>query len=470
MNTKKILSLLLSLIMMFSLTVGMNVSAFAVEDLPVDVFIDDWQEGYEYGFFKGYRDGYYGADYDYNGVSIAKNNICNYEEGYDVGYNQGSKDKKADEQDGDIDCNHDFNGDYVVTKDADCVASGQCVVTCVECEDSVCVYIPAIKHISDKGTVTTASTCTATGKKIYKCVNCGAILRQTSVKMKGHTPVVDKAVAATCTKTGLTEGSHCSVCKAVLVEQKTVGKIAHKAGKGVVTKKATCTETGVMTYACVYCGKKTTKSIDKIAHTEDKGTVTKKSTTSSNGTKVYKCSACKATLRTQTIKKIGVVDIATKQYTYDGTTKKPAIIIKNSDGTTIPAHCYTVTYSNNKYVGKATVKIVMNGNYGGTFTRTFNINPKGTSLATVTATTGGFKATWKKQATQTTGYILQYSLNSDLSNYSYTTITSNGTLSKSISSLSKGKKYYVRVRTYKVVNGVKYYSGWSSKMAVTTKK
>ena len=37
-----------------------------------------------------------------------------------------------------------------------------------------------------------------------------------------HTEVVDKAVEPTCTKTGLTEGKHCSVCSAVLVEQKVV--------------------------------------------------------------------------------------------------------------------------------------------------------------------------------------------------------------------------------------------------------
>ncbi|MCD7843693.1 MAG: DUF4886 domain-containing protein [Clostridiales bacterium] len=76
---------------------------------------------------------------------------------------------------------------------------------------------------------------------------------------------------------------------------------------------------------------------------------------------------------------------------------------------------------------------------------------------------------WGKNA-KATGYQIQYSTSSSFSSYKTITVTSASTVSKTISSLTKGKKYYVRVRAYKTVSGTKYYSAWSSKKSVKISK
>ena len=65
-------------------------------------------------------------------------------------------------------------------------------------------------------------TCTEKGQKGKICKKCGKITEKTDIDAAGHTPVTDPAVAPTETTDGLTEGSHCGVCGAVLTEQEVI--------------------------------------------------------------------------------------------------------------------------------------------------------------------------------------------------------------------------------------------------------
>lgn len=91
------------------------------------------------------------------------------------------------------------------------------------------------------------------------------------------------------------------------------------------------------------------------------------------------------------------------------------------------------------------------------------------SISSITAKSKGFTVKWNKKSSAT-GYQIHYSTSSKFSNPKSVTISKNSTVSKSVVSLKAKKKYYVRIRTYKTIEGKKYYSAWSASKTVTTKK
>jgi len=257
----------------------------------------------------------------------------------------------------------------------------------------------------------------------------------------------------------------------------------------VAAKAATCTEGGKEAYyKCEGCGKfyedvlgtkeitdlASWGNIAKIAHTT-KQTVTK-ATPTANGKIVNYCSVCKKTLSTTVIPKASSIKLKATSLTYNGKVRTPKVIVKDRTGKTLVKNTdYTVSYAKGrKYVGKYAVKITFKGKYSGTKTLYFTIKPKATSIFSLKAGSKKFTVKWKKQATQTTGYQVQYSASSKFSKAKTVTVGKNTTVSKKISKLSGKKKYYVRVRTYKTVkiNGksIRIYSGWSKAKTVTTKK
>lgn len=202
-----------------------------------------------------------------------------------------------------------------------------------------------------------------------------------------------------------------------------------------------------------------------------KTTVTK-ATASNDGKVVKSCSKCNQIISSSLIPKASSVKLSAASYTYDGKTKTPSVTVKDSKGKTLKKSTdYTVSYaSGRKNVGKYSAKITFKGNYSGTKTLYFTINPKATTLSSLSAKSKGFTSKWKKQSIQVTGYQIQYSTSSKFTSPKTSTISSYKTTSKTISKLKGKKKYYVRVRTYKTVGKTKYYSSWSKAKSVTTKK
>ena len=162
------------------------------------------------------------------------------------------------------------------------------------------------------------------------------------------------------------------------------------------------------------------------------------------------------------------ISLSKTSYTYNGKAQKPSVTVKNASGTKLTTSSYTVTYAKGlKNVGIYKVTIKMKGNYTGTKTLTYKINPVKTTVSKLTAGKKKLTVNITKKSTQVTGYQIQYSTSKKFTSAKTKTIK---TTKATVSSLKAKTTYYVRVRTYKTVGKTKYYSSWSTYKKVTTKK
>ena len=368
----------------------------------------------------------------------------------------------------------------------------------------------ATGHSYGNSVVTKQPTCTSEGTKTKTCTKCNATVTE-KLPAKGHTAVTDKGYPATCTTAGKTDGSHCSVCNTVIKAQTTITATGHKSSGWIVDKAASIGVKGSKHKECIVCKKvlETAEipalsriSISKASVTlststyayDDKAkkpgvTVKLNGKTLKNGTDYTvsysnntKVGTAKVTItgkgnytglvsKTYSIKnnfkKATVSGISTKAFTGKNITQ--SITVKYNGKTLKNGTDYTVSYSNNKNIGTATVKITGKGSYTGTITKTFKINPAKQEIQKLTAKSKAFFVDWAQKGSAT-GYEIQYATNSKFTSAKKVTITNNKTDTKTISKLSGKKKYYVRVRSYTTVKGTKYYGAWSASKSVTTKK
>ena len=445
-------------------------------------------------------------------------------------------------------CTSHTYGSAVITKQPTCTSEGTKTKTCTQCGATVTETIAKLSH--SYTTTVVAPTCTTDGYTLHKCSVCGTSYKDNTTKAtghsygnavvtkqstctsegtaiktctkcnatvteklpaKGHTAVTDKGYPATCTTAGKTDGSHCSVCGAVIKAQTVINATGHKSSGWIIDKTASIGVKGSKHKECTVCKKvlETAEipalsriSISKASVTLSTSTyaydgkakkpgVTVKlngktlkngtdyTVSYSNNTKVgtakvtitgkgnYTGSVSKTYSIKNNFKKATVSGISTKAFTGKNITQ--SITVKYNGKTLKNGTDYTVSYSNNKKIGTATVKIAGKGSYTGTVTKTFKINPAKQEIQKLTAKSKAFFVDWAQKGSAT-GYEIQYATNSKFTSAKKVTITNNKTDTKTISKLSGKKKYYVRVRSYTTVKGTKYYGAWSASKSVTTKK
>lgn len=349
-------------------------------------------------------------------------------------------------------------------------------------------------------TVTKAATCTGEGIRTYTC-SCGHAYTE-PIPATDHMPVTDPAVPPTETTEGKTEGSHCSVCGEVLVAQETIpatGKPVTPPAvdpvpptvtppvlppiqppeeheheyKTAVTKEPTCTEAGIMAYACS-CGTTYTEEIAPLGHQYKEERIP--ATVKKAGSVKKVCGVCSQAGETEVIDRIGKIAWSGLEVAYDGREKTPSVSVKDSKGMRLKEGAdYQVRYSKgrtNPGVYKAILEFC--GDYSGTAAAKMTIRPKAVSLKKVTGKSKSLLVTWKPQNAQIDGYQIRYSTSGKGGNITKTISAGENAEAKTISALKGKAKYYVRIRTYKTVKAdgesQRLYSDWSAKKAARTKK
>lgn len=120
---------------------------------------------------------------------------------------------------------------------------------------------------------------------------------------------------------------------------------------------------------------------------------------------------------------------------------------------------YTISYAGNKNCGKAKMVISGKGSYSGTYVRYFKIKPKKAKIKKLKAGKKKITVYVSRSAGNVSGYQIRYSTYKSFKKSKYKTTKKTAyTLKK----LSKKKRYYVKIRAYKIIDGRRYYGSYSS--------
>ena len=237
---------------------------------------------------------------------------------------------------------------------------------------------------------------------------------------------------------------------------------------------ATCTVPKV----CALCGLTEGAA---LGHTVATTEVVKKATATKAGQKVEKCSCGEVVGEPITIK-AAQVTLSKAGVNYTGKkVKAPTVVVKDGNGKKIAAANYTVTKPKNvakmKDIGRYTYTVKFKSTcpeYTGTVKVNFEIKPLKATIkapaAAKNAITVKWKAVPKAKKAQITGYEVQVATDKAFTKgVKKTTVKGYAKSSAKVSKLKAKTKYFVKVRTYKTVKGVKIYSDWSAVKTIKAK-
>ena len=348
---------------------------------------------------------------------------------------------------------------YHEGKPATCLEDGfEPYETCEVCDYTTYKIIPALNHKLVHHEAQ-APSCTEVGWEAYDtCERCD-YTTYVEIPANGHKLVHHEGLNPTVDNYGYDEYDTCEVC-----DYSTMVPIY---GKNLETAVVIGVSDTVYSGKAITFSNLSVKYNDVVLKKDVDYTVSYKNNVNA-GTATVTVSGLGIYVGEKSVtfkvnpKKVKVTVSGLKKKVYTGKSLKNTVTVKLDGKKLTSGKDYTLTYKNNKKPGKASVKVTLKGNYTGTKTAYFVITTKKMKMTSVkkVSSKNQIKVKWTK-AKYVSGYTVQYSENKNFKSAKKLTVNKKYS-SKVIKKLSSNKTYYVRIRSYKVIDGKKNYGAWSN--------
>jgi hypothetical protein len=379
-----------------------------------------------------------------------------------------------------LECPHANIGTTVFT--GSCIAEGAIRKYCEDCDEVISEESTGLgDHDESDVEEITEATYTHDGLERGVCSICGETIERTIPKLVCDHGSLSETVVATATYRKAGSGLYtCNVCGQRFIKEIPKKTCKHTSTTKVVATPATCVTKGVGKVFCRDCRQYTsTYSIATTSHTYDSGVVTKEASVTAAGELTYTCIVCGST-KTTAIPKLKLTVAQTSYekvygsaaFSLGAKTNAGVKLTYKSSNTSV----VTVTGAGKvaiKGTGSATVTIssAATDKYkAATKKVTITVKPKATAIKSVTSTKKGTVTVNWTQDTQVSGYEITTAADSGFTKSKKTyTVASSKTVTKALTKYTSGQTCYVKITGYKTINGKKVHGSASKVLKVKVK-